>query len=190
MRWVAAARRSLWELLPRMGWLALVALFLLGPVLAATYLYRSWTLIDEGLVARGVVIDGVAGVTPGDAYYCVETISFEDHHGKPRQARRNCADRPEIGEKVTVRYSASNPAESYVDGDNQFIGLVVWLTAIGLWQLGKLFWRLLASEDESSPPPGSSTGRSAPVVREPVWNSSAAEELRRLGPAYPHPRSS
>jgi hypothetical protein len=123
--------------------IALVALSLLPVILISIDLHAKWTLIDEGLVARGVVIGGQAGRNDAGEDYCVEEIAFEDHLGISRQARRHCADRPQIGEKVTVRYSASNPKRAYVDGDTQF-GELVFLLGLGVvWFLSKLVWKAL-----------------------------------------------
>jgi hypothetical protein len=130
-----------------------------------------------------VVIGGEAGTTPGDASYCVEEIAFKDHLKKTRRAVRDCGSTPQIGEKVTVRYWALDPsARAYVDGDNQFAGFVFWSVILGLWLCWKLCWKVLTYERRPR------FGTAVPVAAtelDPTWNSSAAEEFRRLGPVYP-----
>jgi hypothetical protein len=183
MRWAAFKSRLTQVLWPSAMWLAVAACCLSGPALLAGYVYRSCGLIDEGLVAQGVIVDGESGVTPGDTYYCVEEVSFEDHLGKPRRTKRSCGNEPEIGEKVTVRYSPSNPSRTYVDGDNTYAGAVFWLLILGFWS----FWKLLSSlfEHDSAWPPFRRSRRQPSAEPKPVWDASAAEEFRRLGPVYP-----
>jgi hypothetical protein len=184
MRWAAAFKSRLTQGLGVSVMGLAAALVLAGPALVAVYMYRSCTLIDEGLVAQGVIVGGEAGVSPGDAYYCVEEISFTDHLGKPRKTQRSCANDPEIGEKVTVRYSASDPSKTYVDGDNKFAGLVFWLLILGFWVFWKLLQRLF-KDDGLWPPLFRDSPPRPRAEPEPVWNASAAEEFRRLGPVYP-----
>lgn len=184
MRWVDAGKRWL-------GQVAFIGLVVAGVVGAAipvlvvvsisVRLYQAWILTHEGVAAEGVVVAGDAGESPGGAYYCVESIAFKDQLGKPRTARRSCSTDPEIGGKVTVHYSPSDPSKTYVDGDANVSALVFWLVVVGL---GLLWMSIKAALDRSPPPP-----RPSNTAPETVWDMGAAEELRRLGPPMLTPRA-
>jgi hypothetical protein len=83
-----------------------------------------------------------------------------------------------------VRYSASNPEKTYVDGDNNFAGIVFWSVIFGAWALWKLLWSIA---DGNPPWQGlfKSSKPMPPTEPEPFWDASAAEDLKRLGPVYP-----
>lgn len=145
MRLAGTLRTRFSQVFPDVGVILSSALVLLVMTLAGTYLYQTWTLIGEGLVAQGVVIETKEGRNEAGEHDCVEEIAFDDHLGKPRHARRSCAGAAELGEKVTVHYSATNPGRAYVDGDRRFGELVFCSGALSLWFLSKLGWKLLRS---------------------------------------------
>ena len=131
MRLAGALRTRFAQVLPALSVIVFVVPVLLGAILIGD-LYLKWTLIDEGLVAQGIVVETKEGRNEAGEDYCVEEIAFDDHLGKPQHARRSCAGAAELGEKVTVHYSATNPGRAYVAGDVQFENIALFFGAVSL----------------------------------------------------------